>query len=155
MLWPQYRNELSLHFTLEFEFKRLTPKANFSHMVTDQDNIFTAKVYYFPTVVLYFTFAEEEDTFLSRSWSFLRASPKFINFGSSSHFDDKLGLSSSNLHENGLEINANHWLLFWRLHHICWREHDLKHISGRQANRRGSHNNCEFSGLHFCILQAY
>ena len=62
MLWPQYRNELSLHFT-----KRLTPKANFSHMVTDQDNIFTAKVYYFPTVVLYFTFAEEEDTFLSRS----------------------------------------------------------------------------------------
>ena len=84
MLWPQYRNELSLHFTLEFEFKRLTPKANFSHMLTDQENIFTAKVYYFPTGVLNFTFAEEEDTFLSRSWSFLQASPKFINFGSSS-----------------------------------------------------------------------
>lgn len=67
MFWPQCRNELSLHLALEFEFKRLAPKANYSHMVTDHDNIFTAKVYYFPTGVLNFTFAEEEDTFLSRS----------------------------------------------------------------------------------------
>lgn len=35
MFWPQCRNELSLYLALEFEFKRLTPKANYSHMVTD------------------------------------------------------------------------------------------------------------------------
>lgn len=39
MFWPQCRNELSLHLALEFEFKRLAPKANYSHMVTDQYKI--------------------------------------------------------------------------------------------------------------------